>query len=106
MYNAYSGLHDWTPGKNVVRAKRPESQRQYVTQFVDKLGTRSIRIAILAYRELPVSQFLIHTRNSIQLFLHTAQISVIFYMCQISPKIDGRARRIDRFLPFSRDILH
>lgn len=27
MYNVYSGLqHGWTPGKNVVRAKRPESR--------------------------------------------------------------------------------
>jgi len=26
MYNTYSGLHSWTPEKNVVRAKQPESQ--------------------------------------------------------------------------------
>lgn len=58
----------------VQNGRKVKCQRRYVTQLVDKLGTRSIRIAILPYRELPVSLSFrcapppphTHTHNSTQ----------------------------------------
>lgn len=92
----------------VQNGRKVKCQRRYVTQLVDKLGTRSIRTVILSCRELPVSLSLMQVRerahtslsHSIQLLIYTcrARISVIFYMChwhrQIFPKTsDGRAHR-------------
>lgn len=78
----------------VQNDRKVKCQRRYVTQLVDKLGTRSIRTVILPCRELPVSLSFdarkrIHAciSHSTQLLLYTcrARISVIFYIVPLTP---------------------